>query len=305
MRAESRPASNGFPAMTDRRGPGIAAGVLSLAWLGASATQAEPVVWKVDGGDNDVYLFGSVHLLPEGGFTVDGALAEALERADRVCLELDPAAHNEAETLSLTLARAVDPDGRSLFDLLGPDADEVRERAGDAGIDLSQLAMFEPWFAGMTVSLMALQRHGFDGKHGVEQLIQAAAKSKKKPVCGLETLDEQLALLDSMPADSQRELLLQSLDEADEVEELIVPLLAAWRDGNLGYMERRLAEDMADYPDLSGPLIFDRNERWADEIDGMLEGSQNVLLVVGAMHLVGERGVPALLEERGYTVDTR
>jgi uncharacterized protein len=291
--------------MIDRRGPGIAAGVLSLAWLGAVGAQAEPVVWRIDGGDNEVYLFGSVHLLPEGGFIVDGALAEALERADRVCLELDPAAHNEAETLSLTLARAVDPEGRSLFDLLGPDADEVRERADDAGIDLAQLAMFEPWFAGMSVSLMALQRHGFDGKHGVEQLIQAAAKAKKKPVCGLETLDEQLALLDSMPADSQRELLLQSLDEADEVDELIGPLLAAWRDGDLGYMERRLAEDMADYPDLSGPLIFDRNERWADEIDGMLEGSQNVLLVVGAMHLVGERGVPALLEERGYTVDTR
>jgi uncharacterized protein YbaP (TraB family) len=281
------------------------AGGIALAWLAAASAAAAPVVWTVDGGDNEVYLFGSVHLLPEGDFAVDGALEDALARADRVCLEIDPSAQNEAETLSLTLARAVDPEGRSLFDLLGPDADRIRARAEDAGVDIAQFGAFEPWFAGMTVSLLALQQHGYDGEHGVERVIQAAAEAEGTPLCGLETLDEQLALLDAMPADSQRELLLQSIDEADEVDELIRPMVSAWRDGDLDYLERRLAEDVGDYPDLAEPLIFDRNARWSDDIARMLRGTDDVLVVVGAMHLVGERGVPALLEKRGFTVEAR
>lgn len=278
---------------------------LAAGWLATGAAVAEPAVWAIDGGDNDVYLFGSVHLLPEGSFAVGGALADAIASAERICLEIDPDAHDEAETLSLTLARAVDPEGRTLFDLLGEDAAEVRERAEEAGIDLAPFAVFEPWFAGLTVSLVALQQHGYDGEHGVEQVIRNAAQAESKPICALETLDQQLALLDSMPPESQRDLLLQSLDEADEVDELIRPLIAAWRDGDDDYLERRLAEDIADYPDLADPLIFDRNARWADEVAEMLRGSENVLVVVGAMHLAGDRGLPALLEERGFRVERR
>jgi len=280
-----------------------AALLVAIATLAAGEAVADPALWAVGSRGNTVYVFGSVHLLPEGGFAIGGALAEALEDAERVCLELDPDEHDEADTMRLTLARAIDPEGRSLFDLLGPDADRVRASAEAAGIDIAQFAAFEPWFAGLTVSLLALQQHGYDGKHGVEMIIQAAAKEEGKPVCALETLDAQLAMLDGMSARSQRDLLLQAIDEADEVDELIRPLLAAWRDGDKAYMERRLAEDIADYPDLADPLIFDRNERWADQVSEMLEGDDDVLVVVGAMHLVGERGLPALLEERGFRVE--
>lgn len=283
----------------------ILAATLAAGSLAAGAAIAEPAVWAIDGGDNDVFLFGSVHLLQEGSFAVGGVLAEAVAQAERICLEIDPDAQDEAETLSLTLARAVDPEGRTLFDLLGEDAAEVRERAEEAGIDLAPFAAFEPWFAGLTVSLIALQQHGYDGAHGVEQVIRDAARTQGKPICALETLDEQLALLDSMPAASQRDLLLQSLDEADEVDALIRPLIAAWDDGDEEYLERRLASDIADYPDLADLLIFDRNARWADEVAEMLRGTENVLVVVGAMHLAGERGLPALLEQRGFRVERR
>ncbi|MGH8196666.1 MAG: TraB/GumN family protein, partial [Steroidobacteraceae bacterium] len=249
-----------------------AALLVAIATLAGGESVADPALWAVSSRGNTVYVFGSVHLLPEGGFAIGGALAEALEDAERVCLELDPDEHDEANTMRLTLARAIDPEGRSLFDLLGPDADHVRASAEAAGIDIAQFAAFEPWFAGLTVSLLALQQHGYDGKHGVEMIIEAAAKEAGKPVCALETLDAQLAMLDTMPARSQRDLLLQAIDEADEVDELIRPLLAAWRDGDEEHMERRLAEDIADYPDLADPLIFDRNERWADQVSEMLEG---------------------------------
>jgi uncharacterized protein len=292
--------------MRDSDRMGLLAAALAVSAMFASAgAGAEPALWEVSGRDNTVYLFGSVHLLPEGGFTIGGALAEALDDAERVCLELDPDAETDMEKTSLTLARAIDPEGRSLFDLLGDDADRVRDSAAAADIDLAPFAAFEPWFAGLTVSLMALQMHGFDVEHGVEQIIQAEAKKEGKGGCGLETLDGQLGMLDSLPAELQKEMLLQSLEEAGDVEAVIEPLLEAWRDGDESGLEDRLDDDFEDYPDLAEALLFERNRNWADQVSEMLEGEDDVLLVVGAMHLVGPRGLPALLEDRGFRVERR
>ncbi len=99
--------------MTDRRKHGRLFAVALCIALGAGAARAEPALWKVTGGKSDVYLFGSVHLLPEGGFEVGGELADALKRADRVCMEIDPASQDESASTAITLARAVDPDGRT------------------------------------------------------------------------------------------------------------------------------------------------------------------------------------------------
>jgi uncharacterized protein YbaP (TraB family) len=283
----------------------VIAALAAALFLCAASAGAAPALWRVTGGNSTVYLFGSVHLLPEGGFGVTGPLAEALADADRVCLEIDPAATDEAETASITLARAVDPEGRDLFELLGDDADRVREKAEDAGIPLDSVALFEPWFAGLVVTMTSLQAHGFDAEHGVEQLIEAAAAKAGKPGCGLETLDGQLGMLDGLPADLQAEILMQAIDEAGDIEDKVEPMVDAWRVGDERGLERALDDDFEGYPELADALIFDRNARWADQVDDMLKGDEDVLIVVGAMHLVGERGLPALLERRGYRVERR
>ncbi|MGH8250319.1 MAG: TraB/GumN family protein [Steroidobacteraceae bacterium] len=280
-----------------------AAVVLALAFLAAGQAGAEPALWTVTGRSNTVWLFGSVHLLPKGGFTIDGALAEALEDAESVCLEVDSSALAPAQTTSLTLARAVDPEGRDLFELLGDDAARARETASAAGIDLEPFAPFEPWFAGLTVSVMALQQQGYDVEHGVEKFIEAAAQETGKGGCGLETLDEQLGMLDSLAPELQRELLLQSIEEAEDVDAVIAPLLAAWRAGDETALSARLEDEFGEYPELAEALIYARNARWAEQLDEFLTGDDDVLVVVGALHLVGERGLPALLEKRGYRVE--
>jgi len=290
--------------MPDKR-TATALAAAALAVIVAGKAGAEPALWQVTGGQGTVWLFGSVHLLPEGGFSVGGDLAEAIEGAKRVCMEIDPNANDEAAKTSITLARAIDPKGRDLFELLGPDADRARAKAADAGVPLDALAPFEPWFAGITVSVMALQAHGYDVEHGVEQVIEAAAAKGGKGGCGLETLDGQLGLLDGLPANLQAEILMQAIDEAADVDELIGPMLEAWRAGDEAGLEKSLEEDFDGYPELADALIYRRNALWADQVSDMLRDGDDVLIVVGAMHLVGDRGLPALLEQRGYKVERR
>ena len=109
--------------------------------IASGAARAEPALWKVTGGKSTVYLFGSVHLLPEGGFTVGGDLADALKQADRVCMEIDPASQDESAMTAITLERAVDPEGRTLFDLLGDDADRVRAAGRECACDGARLVV--------------------------------------------------------------------------------------------------------------------------------------------------------------------
>jgi uncharacterized protein YbaP (TraB family) len=273
-----------------------------LALLVLGNAHADPAMWSVAGASNTVYLFGSVHLLPEGGFAIDGALADAYRDAEQVCFEVDSSRLDEATTTSITLARAIDPKGRNLFELLGSRADQARTAAAAAGIDIAPFAPFEPWFAGLTISVMALQQHGYDVEHGVEQVFEAAASRDGKARCGLETLDFQLGMLDGMPANRQEELLLQSLEEAGRVDEVIQPMLAAWRAGDERALAQSLEDDFEDYPELEEQLITARNERWAGLVGDMLEQDGDILLVVGALHLVGDRGLPALLRKRGFEV---
>jgi uncharacterized protein YbaP (TraB family) len=276
---------------------------LTAALVASASVAAEPALWTVSGGNNTVYLFGSVHMLPEGGFSIDGRLAEALADAGKVCLEIDLGAVDEVEMQRLTLARVIDPEGRDLFTLLGPDADRVKAAADAAGLPLEPLAQFEPWFAGMMLSLLALQQHGFDIENGVERIVVASARAAGKPMCGFETADEQLALFDQMPAGQQSEFLLQAIEEAGDVEAETRRLLQAWREGDEGTMTELFDEDFAGFPELVDRLVYDRNARWTDQIAELLDGEDDVLVVVGAGHLVGDRGVPALLEKRGFKVD--
>lgn len=276
-------------------------GLLALLALGPA--HAEPALWAVTGKDSTVYLFGSVHVLPEGGFAIEGALGRAYEDAEQVCFEIDTREVDPAEMTAVTLARAVDPEGRDLFELLGPSAERVRASAAAAGIDIAQFAPFEPWFAGLTVSVMALQQHGYDVEHGVEKIVEAAVARDGKPSCGLEKIDEQLAMLDGLSPELQQELLLQSLEEATEIEQVFAPMLAAWRDGDERTFARYLSEEFEEYPELGELLIYQRNERWVSQVATMLDGSDDVLLVVGALHLVGGRGLPELLREHGYRVE--
>ena len=289
--------------MNERLRRAATAALWALLALAAGRAAAEPAVWSAQGEGATVYLFGSVHVLPPGGFGLRGALAEAWRASARVCFEIEPAKDSVEEIAALTLARAIDPDGRDLFELMGPDADRARALAVTAGIELAPLAAFEPWFAGIMISVAALQEHGYDVAHGVEEILESTAQAEQKPICGLETVDEQLGFLDGLSAPIQREILLQSLAEAADIEAVMGRMLAAWQAGDAAAILRQVEEEFEEYPELADRLLYERNERWAGQVEEMIAAGEDVLLVVGAAHLVGERGLPALLARRGFQVE--
>ena len=279
--------------------------LLSLVAAVATAdVSSHPVtLWQVKGDANSVYLLGSIHLLRAEDHPLPDVIDTAYDDADIVIMELDMDDLDPVYTQAAFNRAGVLTDGRTLRDLMGEELYVQAEAAAEqADIPLDMLAQSEPWLAALTVELMVLYRIGFNPMYGVEMTMTSRATADGKPIEGLETVDEQLGFLDGLPLEAQREMLLQTLLQSVEVRESIDVLIDAWRHGDTAALEDNLLKDLEQQADLHDALIVSRNRRWAETIEGWLDDEQDYLVVVGALHLVGKDGVPALLDQAGFEI---
>lgn len=278
--------------------------LLAVSLLSTAQEGGHPVsMWKLDSERNSIYLLGSIHLLRADDHPLPSIIDEAYEDAETLVMELDMDDIDPVEAQSLVSELGLIPDDRSLSDLMGPEGyAEAEALAQSADIPLTMLAKSKPWLAAITVEQLMLARIGFNPLFGIENHLMRKAANDGKEIIGLETIREQLELLDNMSLDSQRSLLLQSLKESADIEKIMDELVDAWRHGDVAFMEDNLLDEMKEYPELYRTIVVDRNLAWVENIEKLLDAEVDYLIVVGALHLIGDDGVPALLAGRGRDV---
>ncbi len=260
-------------------------------------------MWKVQGETNSIYLLGSIHLLRPEDHPLPDAIDVAYDDADVIVMELDMDDLDPVYTQTAFNKAGVMTDGTTLRDLMGDDLyAEAEQAAAVIDIPLDMLAQSEPWLAAMTVELMMLYRNGFNPGLGIEMTMTTRASADGKPIEGLETVDEQLAFLDGLPIEAQREMLLQALLESADLADSIDELIDAWRHGDTAVLEAGMLDTVRKQSILTDTLITSRNRRWATTIATWLDDDRDYLVVVGALHLVGDEGVPALLSDQGIGI---
>jgi uncharacterized protein YbaP (TraB family) len=282
---------------------------LALLWLAPVAVLADsaghPVtMWMAEGASNRVYVLGSVHLLRKQDHPLPRVIDEVYDDAETLYMELDM---DDLDPLLMqaTINRLglLDED-TSLRDVMGDELyAEAAAAAAELDIPLQMLERAEPWFAAITVEQLALVRIGFDPSYGVEMHLLQKASRDGKTILGLESVEQQLGYLDGLSPGAQRDLLMQTLTEAEDMSEIMDDLILAWRSGDIDYLGQTLLDDVSGHPELYETIVASRNRLWADTIDELLEQGEDYLVVVGALHLVGEDGVPQLLQRRGVRIE--
>lgn len=274
------------------------------SWPALADTKSHPVtLWHAQGVSNSVYLLGSIHLLRAEDHPLPSIIDAVYEDAEILVMELDMDDLDGAATQRLFNENGVLRDGTTLRDLMGEELYRraaIAAEASDIPIDL--LAKSEPWLAAITVEMMALYRIGFDPKMGVELHMTSLAIQDGKPIEGLEAVEEQLAFLDGLSLQAQRDMLLQTLEDSADMAESIDDMIRAWRHGDIEFLETQLLDSLAEHEELNDALVTNRNLRWASQIDELLDDRDDYLIIVGALHLVGEGGVPNLLAQRGVKI---
>jgi uncharacterized protein YbaP (TraB family) len=262
-------------------------------------------LWTVEGEHNTVYLLGSIHVLRAGDEGLPAAAEDAYDDAEQLVMEIDlddVAAGDPAALLGAMQRMALLPEGDSLREVLGADYDAINERARGAGLDLALLDRFAPWFVAVTLLQLELAKRGFSPELGVEQLLATRAVADGKPIQGLETAEQQFAVLAGLPMPMQKRFLVMTLEDAAGLDAEIDELMQAWREGDSDALARLLSEEFDEFPELYKPLTEDRNRAWLGQLVELLDDRDDYLVVVGALHLVGRNSVVDLLRQRGYEV---
>ena len=279
---------------------------LSVALAPAPAfARGKHILWTVQGKQNTVYLLGSIHVLRASDAALSDVAERAYDDAEQLVMEVDlddPGETDPMAMLEVMQRKALLPEGQSLRGVLGSDYDSVNRRAQQAGLDLALFDGFAPWMVATTLLQLELAKRGFSPEFGIEQVLAGRAAADAKPITGLETTAQQLELLAGMPMPMQKRFLVMTLDESAQLDREIGRLVGAWQAGDTAALAGLLSDEFDEFPDLYRRLTVDRNRAWVGRLADLLDDRDDYLVVVGALHLVGENSVVDLLEQRGYEV---
>jgi uncharacterized protein len=277
--------------------------VLALGLLGCLSAHAASPVWAVRGSHNIVYLAGSVHMLPADDAALPPGFARAYGDSSKVVMELDLARFDPMEAMAWMSEHGTLPAGTTLRGVLGePRYARVTAAAASLGMPMIGLDSLAPWVVGIEITDTAYEHAGFDPEQGVEEQLLRLAQADHKPTAGLETLPEELGSLSALSNADQIRMLDQTIDELKDIKSETREITGAWREGNGAHLAALLSTEYTSFPSLYKPLVTDRNRRWLPQVEQLLKSNDNALVVVGALHLVGNGGLLELLRSKGYRI---
>ena len=262
---------------------------------------ADPAFYRISKGNEQHWLLGSIHAGKPSLYPLPDPVERAWQQSRALVMEVDMTHISQAQWQEMgAITRLVD--GKTLKDHLPMDLyRRTLIAAGQNGLTEAMLAPLRPWFAAITLTQAALERTGYRGEFGVDQHFAKRANDGGKPIVGLETLLEQLGYLASV-GDNQTLMLESTLDELPELEKGFTEVMAAWQNGDQATLINLLKEQLAPpklQTWLGQTLLAERNRNWVKKWPGLPNES---FIVVGALHLYGEQGLLALLEQQGWRI---
>jgi uncharacterized protein YbaP (TraB family) len=283
-------------------------GVLGLATVAATGTPVAarsngPALWEVKDKDTTVYLFGTIHLLPQNSHWRTPKLESALNNSQTLVLEtlVDTANPQQLAGVMASMgfssglppiASRVDASKRPLLE-----AAIVKTKLPRAVFD-----RMETWAAAFTLLGVQFQTLGVEGDQGVEAVLRRSFAAAGKPVGQLETNQEQLSFFDRLPESAQRQLLEGAIENPEQMRQKFNDMLQAWLKGDVNAIGKTFNEDMQSSPELKAALLTRRNFNWSQWIERRMAQPGTVMVAVGAGHLAGRESVQNYLQSRGYKV---
>ena len=274
--------------------------LLCLLLLLPAMAMARPALWVVKHADTTIYLFGTVHLLPNDTAWHSPALDEALTKSHTLYIEITD--DSSAGVAALVLKYGLDP-AHPLADRLDKaEVQQLQAAADQAGVPggMQTLNMMRPWLAALTLAAAPLLKAGLDPEHGVDKQLKAQMLAAGKQVLGLETSEQQIHFLADMPESTQMDFLRSTLKDVDKGPAQLTELINAWKVGDVDKIARIEDQDMRQQsPELYQRLLVARNQTWATKIASLLKSPGTIFVAVGAAHLAGPDSVQAQLNKMG------
>lgn len=279
--------------------------VVALLAAGAPAqSQGRHFLWKVEAPSGaTAYLLGSLHVLSAASYPLPAAIDEAFAESQTLVEEVDLDEMSDPMAMMGALTKALLGDGKTLDQIVEPAIyAEVKKRAESTGLPMVALDRMKPWLVAVTLMAPTLEAAGFKPEFGIDRHFFNRAKDQGLKRQALETIAYQLDRFDSMPLPVQEALLKATIADLDTQVGGVKDMVRAWSSGDLAAVEQLTLTSFKESPELYRRLLVERNENWVPHVEKCLAERAGCFIVVGAAHLVGRDGLPALLAKKGLKV---
>lgn len=261
------------------------------------------LLWRISGNDlaQPSWMYGTIHMIPaEDYFLPEGTLA-AFDTATTLFLELDMEELQDPAAQMNMMAQSLMKGDLSLKDLISEeDYSLVKLHFEEMGLPLFFMEKMKPLLLSVFADPQMTPGAFADGSYKIYEMeLTDMAKNAGMPVHGLESIEFQLSVMDSIPYEDQAEMLVESIRSEREGNAQFDSLVALYTRQDIEAMIRGIEDESAgDFDEL---LLDDRNRNWIPVMVKAMQ-EESCFFAFGAGHLGGPEGVIALLRKEGFVV---
>jgi len=269
----------------------------------AAAGTAHPALWAVSDADTTVYLFGTIHLLPENYPWRTTKFDRAVSGSQQLMVETIVDQNNPHEMMQALSSLAFSPNLPPIAERVPPEKRAALEAAiKKSGIPRQSFESMETWAAAFMLLGNQFKDMGLKVGEGVEIVLRNAFTTQGKQVGQLESNREQLGFFDTLPEPAQRALLEGAIEEPQNMSREFEAMLSSWARGDVDAIAQTFNRDLAVSPELKDALLKRRNANWSRWVEQRMAAPGSVMVAVGAGHLAGHDSVVEMLKKSGYRV---
>jgi uncharacterized protein YbaP (TraB family) len=275
--------------------------LLSLSLIvsaGAARAQDNSLLWRITGKGltRPSYLFGTVHMICPQDFFLAPAVQSSFAQAKTVYLEVNL----DDASLPMKLIELIQlKDGRTLSSFFDSSDYTLLERFvhDTLQMDIHSVERYKPI---MLYSMLSSKMLPCAKEQAYEMEFVQMAKDQKKPVKGLEKIEDQVAVFDSIPAREQADMIMDMVKNYNVQKADFSRLIEVYKTQQIDSLYK-MVEESPDTRINQDLLLFSRNRKWIPVISVAIHQAP-CFIAVGAGHLGGPQGLIALLRRQGYTV---
>jgi len=273
---------------------------LLLNGPGRSNASERHLIWTA----GTLTLMGSIHTLSEKAFPLPDVFLKSYRDADVLVFETDMERLNTPDFQAEFQSLGLYPDGDHIQNHLSPHVyHKLLSTLDELHIPKKMYTRFRPWFCALALTTLHFQEQGYGPRNGLDSYFFNMAQQDGKTLAHLESPEDQLHLLQSLNGDEAEEkFLLQSLQQMGGDGSMAEEMASAWARGDAGALHSLIMAGFEDFPKLYERFFIQRNRNWLPAIEKLIHSGNHCLVIVGAGHLVGPRGLVRMLEDQGCQV---
>jgi uncharacterized protein YbaP (TraB family) len=281
------------------------------------ADPAASMLWEVkgtalDSRDVSIQLFGSLHVGKPEFYPLHELIEDAFRSADHLVFEVDPTSATNPQTAMTMQMRGMLPAGQTLQSVVSPEAyASLQQVLEGMGLPVAGVNNLKPWLIALMLTNLQVSSLGYSALDGLEMYF-TTRKSPQSDILELESMEQQLAMLDSLDPEM---FLGYSLEDLQNGAAQLDSMVRAWRCADHDELSAFLFEDFTDpenqsasekamLDELQQRLFTERNVVMANGVEQFIRsGNGTYFVVVGSGHLLGPDSVVGLLRAKGYEVN--